>query len=208
MYEAKHVNALQRMLAAYCTRPHELICVTDMPNGIDCKVTPLWDDPTILTETGAPNCYRRLKLFSPDYPWGKLVCIDLDCVMFGNIDSLFTNHEFRIVKGYNARYNGSMWMLKVGTRTRAYDQFTAEGVRLAARKGYLGSDQAWLSYILPDEAVWWPEDGVQLIADLKTKNAPLLPTTKILFCPGMTKPWHPAMKLKFPAIHAQYAKFL
>ncbi len=223
MYGPEHVNTLRTMLEAHLRIPHRLVCVTDQPTrDIKCETFPLWDWPNVRTEPRAPNCYRRLKLFSPNAAGAfgeRMLSIDLDCVLFDDITPLITHHDFRIVQGYTAPYNGSMWLLRAGTRPQVYTDFdpAASPAEAAARKNangtpFLGSDQAWIGHKLPGEAVWTRADGVQLFHELRLPKFSyngVLPSgpagnPRIMFFPGLMKPWHPAMKRDFPHIYAEY----
>lgn len=209
VYNASHVNALQRMLLEYLRMPHRLVCITDMPDGIKCETLPLWSWPNVHTAPRQPNCYRRLKLFDPAMRvvlGDRILSIDLDCVAFYDLTLLITHHDFRIVKGYTALYNGSMWLHTTGTRPQVYRDFTQRvaGELNAAGKG---SDQAWLSAKLPGEATWTGDDGVRMFFEATILKRSYSTTPRILFFPGPTKPWHARVAREYPEIYRQYMKF-
>ena len=54
-YSAEAVNRLRHELAEHLTIPHDVVCITDDPNGIDSgiRVLPLWDDAAALGGCGA-----------------------------------------------------------------------------------------------------------------------------------------------------------
>lgn len=217
LYNADHVNALQRMLADNLSLPHQLVCVTDNPRGIKCPVVPLWDHPVANVKPLWPNCYLRLRMFSEEaqHIFGdRVLSIDLDCVMLQDITPLITDHDFRIVKGIHALYNGSMWLHRTGTRRHLWETFNpdespglAYNTYLPNGRRYLGSDQAWISYASPGEAVWSTEDGVHLCHgsfknDVTPRNA------RLIFFPGHRKPWDDYIKEKYPQIAEAYSKYL
>lgn len=219
LYAAENVNALQRMLAQHLKQPHRLICVTDTPHGIECETMPNWKMPEIKVRPKYPDCYRRLKLFSLDAMklfGDRILSLDLDCVILKDIDPLITDHEFRIVDGFSCPYNGSMWLLKTGTRTKAWDKFIPETSPEEAAKRqlpdgrrYLGSDQSWLSHILPGEETWKNVDGVYLFhGKSKTEALLTIPRARIIFFPGHHKPWGPRIQAKYPAIHEAYMRYM
>jgi hypothetical protein len=218
-YTFEQVNALERMLKQHVSAPHRLICITDDPTGINCETFPIWNYPTVETKPGFPNCYRRLRMFSQ---WAteifgdRIVSIDLDCLIRKDITSLFTGGEdFRITKGQACLYNGSLWMLKTGSRKQVWDDFDpALSPRLAyntrhpvTRRRFFGSDQAWLSYKLPDEKVWTQEDGVYHFRT-SINHLPIPEDCRIIFFAGRKKPWHPETgQINLP-IHQEYARYL
>jgi len=209
LYDFSRVNILKNMLETHLKIPHRLICVTDTPENIECETMPLWDEPFVRTQEGAPNCYRRLALFKRDagLTFGeRILSIDLDCVMFDDITPLITDHDFRIVEGYNTPYNGSMFMIKSGAHPEIFESFDPKKSPIAAKsQGFLGSDQAWFSYRLPRAKTWNHNDGVQLFLELRLKIRPM--QSKIMFFPGLIKPWDERMMKEYPVIFNQYKRF-
>ena len=174
-FESEHVNVLFRMVDRHYKLPHRKICVTDDKAGIDgsIEVVPLWDDlSTVPNPNGRhnPSCYRRLKLFAPDagLTFGdRVVSLDLDMVIVGDLIPLFERPEDFVIWGQSdfpktQWYNGSLWMLRTGTRPQVWTQFDGKtSPNLAMKAGKRGSDQGWFSYILgPNEAIWTAKDGV------------------------------------------------
>jgi hypothetical protein len=173
IFTAEHVRVLRNMVARHYPHPHRFTCVTDDPAGLDdIETIPIWDEWANIRNPGGvhnPSCYRRLKLFAPDAgkTFGeRVVSIDLDMVIVGDLTPLFHRPEDFVIWGesdYQSQwYNGSLWMLKTGTRTRVYTEFNPRSSpRDAHRAGGRGSDQGWFTYILrPREATWGREDGV------------------------------------------------
>lgn len=120
----------------------------------------------------------------------RIVCTDLDLVVCGSLDPVLdVKDDFKITRGTfrNRRYNGSLISLKLGSRSKVYDEFTPEQARIAGR-AHVGSDQSWLSHCLPDEKVWTPDDGVCFwMASYSLEKA------RVVFFAGATKPWHLAV---------------
>ncbi|MBZ9659784.1 hypothetical protein LB523_12080 [Mesorhizobium sp. ESP-6-4] len=196
-YKPEHVNIWADMVRRNLSMPHRIACVTDIPNGIDPSIdiiTPPRDfeDATIPTWGPArPQCLRRLAMFSPNAGaiFGqRFVCMDMDCVIAGPLDSLFeTDAEFKIYNGTapDRLYNGSMMLLKAGARAEVYNRFTVKDAALAGRR-FVGSDQAWISHILgAGQPTWGPKDGVNWWD--RSKSVPA--ETRLMFFPGYFKPW-------------------
>ncbi len=195
-YDASHVNTWAVMVKRHLQMPHRIACVTDTPEGLDPGIEiivpprefeavriPTWEE-------WRPQCLRRLSMFRPDAAeifGSRFVCMDLDCVVSGPLDPLFDHaEEFMIYRGTapNRRYNGSMMLLTAGARPQVHSLFTPE---LAARAGerFVGSDQAWISYVLPEEKTWGPEHGVIWWGE----RGEISPQTRLMFFPGTPKPW-------------------
>lgn len=210
-YTAEHVNIWARMVSRHLTIPHTLACVTDIPEGIDShiEIIPLpkefadVENDNWSANRGLPQCYRRLTMFAPDaaqrFGAERFASMDIDCVIDGEIDSVFSRPEdFVMYKGTSPRrpYNGSLMLMTAGARPQVYDKFTVERAR-AASSVYMGSDQAWIGYVLGwTEATWGEEDGVYFMGGglqkrLAHRNEHAKPDNlKILFFPGAKiKPW-------------------
>lgn len=179
-YTAHHVNVLRNMLERFVNIPHRLICVTDDPAGIDprIQVVPLWDKCRNLG-----GCFNRLWVFSQEAReiFGeRFVCIDLDCVLVGDCTALFQRDDDFIINSYNPtstdkkdqHYNGSMIMMRAGSRAQVWDEFDIEESPLviAENPNVVGSDQAWIRLTLgKDEQRWSNKDGVYEARQVREK---------------------------------------
>lgn len=198
VYTAQHVNIWAAMVSRNLTMPHELACVTNMPDGIDPRVRIIAppgdfeDVRTLRWSNGRPSCYRRLAMFRRDAAriFGeRFVCMDLDCVIGGPLDPLFDRGDDLVIFNGTAPsrpYNGSMILMTAGSRPRVYEEFSEAGATEAGQK-FAGSDQAWLAHILgPDEATWGEADGVYWYGRGYQSRRDL---PRLLFFPGALKPW-------------------
>lgn len=203
-FKAEHVNIFRNMIERHLHVPHEVVCITDMPKGIDerVRIIPLWDDHVSVPSPHggfSPSCYRRLKAFSPEMAeviGPRFISMDLDVVIVDDITGLLTREEDFIIWGSVLRttpYNGSMWMMNAGARKRVWEEFDPNVSPVLTRKaGYHGSDQAWMSYCLgKGETQWTPEsDGVYAFrSDLKKRRYVLPDDAKIVFFQGHNDPW-------------------
>lgn len=195
-YEPGHIAIWAAMVSRHLSIPHRLACVTDEPLDLPSHIEiirppedfrnvriPSWPE-------AKPQCLRRLSMFRPDAAaiFGeRFVCMDLDAVIAGPLDPLFSGGEdFRICNGtaVGRPYNGSMLLLKAGARPSVFSEFSPGAAALAGRK-YVGSDQAWIAAKLPGEATWGEEDGV--VFHGLARSADTVP--RVMFYPGATKPW-------------------
>ncbi len=183
------------MVSRHLTIPHTFACVTDTPEGIDpsIEIIPLpheFDDVVVPGwGPNKPQCLRRLAMFRPDAAeiFGqRFVSMDLDVVIGANIDSLFdTDADFKIYQSYphpRRLYGGAMVLMTAGARPRVYSRFLPKRMAMASRR-YIGSDQAWISYVLgPREETWTMADGVRWWPQKPDADA------RILFFHGPPKP--------------------
>ena len=203
-FTAQAVNTLSNMLKRNIDTgfDYEFICVTDNKDGIDQEIRtmPLWKNPAPAHgDVNKPNCFYRLRTFAEDFKHfvgPRFMWLDLDCIITGNITPLLERPEdFIINRATNMRnyYNGSMVMMNTGSRKEVWDKFNAHtSPNVAKAKGFVGSDQAWISNVLgPDEARFTNADGVYSYqGDVMTDHSGNLPkNAKIVFFQGRANPW-------------------
>lgn len=220
VYNADHVNAFERMLRQHLSVPHRMLCITDDPKGVNCETFPLWDKPVVATLPRKPNCYKRLRMFSDwaaDAIGDRFISMDLDAVIMRNIDHIIQrDDDFVILEGRAAPYNGSLWMHRPGTRTQVWDDFDprtspaeAAACKRSNGKSYYGSDQAWISHKLPDEAKYTHEaDGVCQFGGAIHNGMAIQKDQSIVFFAGGLKPWDAHFAGVCPALHNEYMFYL
>ena len=85
-YDASYVNTLYSMVKRNCSLSFEFVCFTENTNGLDSniKTMPLPQIPAI------KGWWYKPYFFSGDFPLdGTILYIDLDVIIFRNIDKLF-----------------------------------------------------------------------------------------------------------------------
>lgn len=173
-----HVDALARQVAKHmATIPHRFICVTDYARRAFCELVEVVELPAVArallkyrNPAGEkfPVSYPRLWTFSEDArALGETVMlIDADAMMIANPAPLlsmgadFVGWRVRPIPGKPRRFAGGTWLHRTGTRTYVWEKFIADpqaAIDAAAAAGYLGSDQAWISYNLSEREAEWPE---------------------------------------------------
>lgn len=211
------VNTLKRMIARHYPAPHELICVTDDPRGIDpnIRIIPLWlDHADIPSPHGVnnPSCYRRLKLFSreaAEFIGPRFVSLDLDVVICADMRPLWDRPEDFLIWGDTARntpYNGGMYLLRAGTRAQVWEDFDPRTSPMAGRRlNYVGSDQAWIGARLGTmEKKWTKKDGVVSYRNEVLPSGHLPPGTRVVLFHGKHDPWNRDIQMKHVWVRQHY----
>lgn len=197
-YSAEHVNVLFRAVKRNTTMPFKFVCITDDSTGIDkdIEIVDLWDKYKSLG-----GCYNRLYIFSEKIKnilGERFVCIDLDCVIVDNIDSILSRQEDFIINkfiskgGHNQIYNGGLIMMNAGARQQVWKDFDPINSlnlldKLRNEKNLVGSDQAWIQTILGNhESMFTESDGVYDFSFLPDKKLPT--NAKMIFFPGKVDP--------------------
>lgn len=210
-FNSGHVNILYNMVKRNFPGMKRFVCVTDDPSGIKdgIEIVPLGDqfagikNPSI---HNGPSCYRRLRMFSKEAEslFGKrFVSLDLDCVITGELTSLWdTDKPFKAWGDTSRRnkYNGSMILLTAGARSEIWEKFDPiESPSLTRKAGLLGSDQAWIHYCLgPSEPIWRKEDGVYSFRNhIENKMDTLPENARIVFFHGNLNPWDEPIRVKY-----------
>jgi hypothetical protein len=199
-YTPDDVRRLQHMVAKNCTVPHQFAVITDQPelfaDDADIRAIPI-DKATHVPGT----CYVRLMTFHPDgkeiFGANKLLQIDLDTLIVGNIDHLVTREEDLVLWRNPTRhpsrpgrsiYNTSLLLHRLGSVPelwRTYVDMRAAGQQIPAK-----DDQWFLSDALGEDMPYFDgtRDGVYRIARADTPNSgvsgTLPPNACIVTCPG------------------------
>jgi hypothetical protein len=213
----EHVNILRNMVRRHLHLPHEFVCVTDDPTGIDkgIRIVPLWNDFAHLQSfvgNQRPACYRRLKAFNAEAAGlgERIMSIDLDCVITADITPLIDRKEDFVIWGDTAArtlYNGGFWLLRRGTRRQVWDTFNPEvSPQITRNEGIIGSDQAWISYSLgKGQAMWTKADGVYSFRNHLNKVHVKLPMdARVVMFHGQHDPWDADIQAKFPWVKEHY----
>jgi hypothetical protein len=150
--------------------------------------------------TRIPGCFARLRMFDPAWQArhaivDRLVCVDLDVVVTGELDRLFDRPEpFVILGGANAAnpcpFNGSLMMLRPGYRPDVWEDFSIDAARQMPFYEF-PDDQGWLHHKIPDAATWQagPESGIFAFKKPGWPNGDDLPTdARLVVFPGWRSP--------------------
>jgi len=212
-YRASHVNALQRMLA-----PHRLVCVTDMPEGVECETRPMQRIDGVTVPGSHPNNFHKLQAFSREFQeslnaeW--IIGIDLDVVIREIPDVLLEPYPgLTIMEGTQRRgrgglvcnYNSSLWACRPGECSSLWDDFTIDRAQAMidapapfGKPRQVGSDQRWIAERWPGARKLGAEHGIVQFARGVPHEA------KMIFFAGETKPWSPLLRASYGR---EYRKF-
>lgn len=199
-YTAENVNRLAAMVRRHYARPHRFVVVTNETGafaaGIDI-VPDACDFESLRSPEGLsmPACYRRLRIWHPlaGQVFGpRVVALDLDVVLIADVAPLWDRPEPVVLYRDPLRprqVNGSMVLLSTGAAPHVWSEFdSARSPKIARDAGYRGSDQAWLSWALPDAPRWDTADGVYSFRRHVPDGALPSDARAVVFH-GRPKPW-------------------
>lgn len=206
-FQAKHVNTMRNMIERHMDgEEHRFICISDKSDGLDPRVdwlkTP--DAARELSELKSPegerfpSCYRRLWVWSKEAKilGDRILCLDIDLVVVNSLRKVWAM-EHPVVGwrpyrdwGKKRRIGGGQYMLTPGAATFVWDDFKGlPSIAEARAAGFRGSDQAWLSYKLPEVPVWGQDAGLYSVRDIGATLDLPADATLVQFN-GQAKPWH------------------
>lgn len=164
-YGPEYVNTLKSMVARHCTVPYEFVCFTEDPKGLDDDVTVV----PLQVQRELHGWWYKVMFFDPNIPLrGNILFMDLDVVVFRNIDNLFTFHpdKFCIIRDFNRsirrdwkRMNSSVFRLRAGAHPHVYKEFMKNPQDHVRR---MHGDQDWIyAQMQNQEFMFWPEEWIQ-----------------------------------------------
>lgn len=161
-YSADYVNKLHNMVRRNCKLDFDFWCLTEDSNGIDpsVKILPL--------PGGLSGWWYKPYLFSKDLPiQGTILYIDLDVVISGNIDKLFTYQPDRwcTIRDFTRamrpgwqKYNSSVVRYKSGELDHVWREFDRDKINIQRR---LHGDQDWLwEATRSNQAMLYPDSWI------------------------------------------------
>ena len=223
-YGSQHINTHYNMVKRNLKIPFKYYCITDDWTDSNQKD---WLNPEIQVLDLWPwhrelgGCFHRLFQYSyefkEDYIDGKIVSMDLDMIITGDITPLLDRNEdfvYYRMKGPDGtgwRMNCGMYMLKTGSRVPYYEAFNKDPKKAMQVRVGPGTDQGWMNFCIQQagqqEAHWTQcEDGIyDMRQDIIEKGLTELPEDcRILMWPGPRDPSQPQWKEKYKFIEKYY----
>jgi len=160
-YSSEYVNILHRMVKRNITLDYQMVCLTDDPRGIDPEVV------TYSLPKDLGGWWVKPYMYSKDLPiQGTILYMDLDVVLSGNIDKLFTYHpgKWCVIRDFTramrpkwAKYNSSVVRFQTGQLDHVWTDFKDDFRNIMKR---MHGDQDWL-YERDNSAILWPDSWIQ-----------------------------------------------
>ena len=161
-YSIEYVERLRNMISRNITVPYKLYCLTDDP-------TPIKDIELIIQPSSGyvRGWWHKVHMFDSKLPIkGRILYMDLDVVICGNIDKLtqIYNNDFMGIRDFNRKFhpgwnylNSSVMSWIHGTQRHIYELFK-QNVSAAQR---MHGDQDWTWKCAKDRIKFWPEQWIQ-----------------------------------------------
>lgn len=185
-YPQFYVERLAGSVARNLRQPHEFRVFTPEPAD------------EYLTEI--KGCFCRLRAFDPEWqarqgiePGDRIVTLDLDLIVTGSLDELFSRPEpFAILSGVNSANpcwaNGSVWWTTAGYRPDVWSSFDLDAANALPAYEF-ADDQLWLAHKLPDAGRLTDADGCYAFQKRCWPRGNALPrNARIVAFPGWRDP--------------------
>lgn len=163
-YSADYVNRLHRMVKRNLTLDYEFVCFTENTNGLDSDIT-VRDLPL---HVGVKGWWYKPLFFNPHLGLNSTTLfLDLDMIVFRNIDNLFTHKpgEFLIIRDFNRflvknykKFNSSVFRLEPGQHSHIYKDFIKNPQQVMRR---FPGDQDWIRHSVTNNFDFWPDEWIQ-----------------------------------------------
>ena len=152
------------MVQRNLTINHEFICFTEQPANLDLGIRII--DLELMP--GIEGWWYKPMFFNPHLGLdGVVLFLDLDMIIFKNIDKLFSYkpNEFVIIQDFNRhvvrnydKFNSSIFRLNTGQHAQVYHDYMADKNNISRR---FQGDQDWIRHSIKDEYNYWPVDWIQ-----------------------------------------------
>ena len=163
-YSAEYVNKLYNMVKRNLTIPHTFVCFTENTKGLQAGIEtrPL---PTI---SGIEGWWYKPLFFNPNIGLeGNLLYLDLDIIIYDNIDKLFTYkpREFCIIRDFNRirarewkRMNSSVFRLTTGSQEHVFKEYITNYKNITRK---FPGDQDYIQSQVTKDFNFWPDKWIQ-----------------------------------------------
>lgn len=152
------------MVKRNLTVEFEFVCFTENPLGLDTNIR---IEPLTL-KTGVEGWWYKLLFFDKNLPLkGTILFLDLDVIIFENIDKLFQfkPKKFCIIRDFNRyviknyqKFNSSVFRLETGSKHFVYENFSKDYSKIIRQ---FRGDQEYIFSQIKDNFEYWPDDWIQ-----------------------------------------------
>lgn len=156
-YSSHHVNALEEMVKKYLTVEHEFVCLTERPNGVNCRTIEF-------TSNEIEGWWAKMNLFADHGFSSWILYLDLDMIIHHNINCFVEDKskEFFALRDfhYPETFNSSVMFWKRDAQAPMWSVYAEDPERF--REMFKGdqdlitklvkSGENWGEF--PDEWTW------------------------------------------------------
>jgi hypothetical protein len=162
-YSSEYVNNLHSMVSRHLTLDHEFVCLTENASDLNSEIRVI----PLEVNDGIEGWWYKPSVFNPELPLkGTILFLDLDVVVFNNIDYLFTYEpdKFCIINDFYAKrkgktgMNSSCFRFDHGTNTNVHYDFLKNSKTIM---NSMHGDQDWIQASIKSNFAYWPEKWIK-----------------------------------------------
>ena len=163
-YSAQYVNNLYNMVKRNLTINYNFVCFTEDSTDIDPNIKTI----PLPVNKHVQGWWYKPFFFNPELEvQGTLLFLDLDMIVFDNIDKLFTYKpgEFCIIRDFNRmrihdykKFNSSVFRLETGQHTHVYTDFIKD-IKTNSKRWH--GDQDWMKHKITSGYDFWPDEWIR-----------------------------------------------
>lgn len=172
-YPPQYVNTLYSMCQRHSKVPFDFVCFTEDPTNLskEIKVIPL-------PNYSLHGWWLKPLVFNSDNNFkGQVLFLDLDIIIYDNIDKLWTYNpsDFVIIRDFTRhmnpqwqKFNSSVFKFVAENYTWVWDDFFTNHKTIMSK---MHGDQDYLYNILKSKARTWPDHWIQSYKwEMRNKN--------------------------------------
>lgn len=185
LYGPEYANRLYAAVKRNLSRPHQFICFTDNPEGLDpgIKTFPIPDVP--MPDHNLKSGWRKICLFRKDLPIsGVCLFMDLDLVVTGSLDAFFEFGQLdqipiihNWVPWHKSLFrkrpeigNSSVFRFVANECSFVYEQYLSEQEWALET---FWPPQSYLTHCIRPRMIYWPEKWVRSFKRHCTRMFPM-----------------------------------
>lgn len=143
-FDATYVYRLRRMVARHLPLPHRFVCLSDV--DVPCERIPLkytW-----------PGWWAKMELFRPDIEAKRMLALDLDTLVVGNIMGFASADRFTMIRSFSAPGRRGSGVMMLTDRAPVWEAWMANPVCRGMEQEFIRPfcEQTWQE-ILPEQLV-------------------------------------------------------
>lgn len=163
-YSAEYVNRLYDQCMQNTTIDVEFACLTEDPSGLNKSIIVI----PLETQSNIQGWWYKPFIFNKEFPLkGTLLFLDLDVIVFENIDKLFKYKpgSFCVIRDFTRhqvstwkKFNSSIVRMETGQKDSVYSKFIDSPATIIKR---FRGDQDWLFAEVTKDFEYWPDEWIQ-----------------------------------------------
>lgn len=145
-YDARYVEILKNSVARHL-KDHRFVCLSNV--DVPCERIPLKHD--------WPGWWAKLELFRPDIEAEKILAIDLDTAIVGDLTDIASQDKFTMIRGFKGNTDGKRkgsGLMMLTDRSQVWNAWDGNYSSMRGDQDFIGPfcEQVWQD-VVPNQVV-------------------------------------------------------